>query len=252
MLGRVQQARGDLEAAEPMLRRAYDLQIKLSGELSDETVNARNGLAELLVVRGKTDEAESLLRRNVDAVRKIYGKSNATLGIAWNNLANALSDIPARYGEAEKAYLEAIRILEASLEPGHPRSRTPTAISARYISRRASMKRRQREHTIALKLRLRRSGRNIQARPHRAWASRSRKTSWGRAPKRKRSREVKTSFAGTSGRITGARPMRSTSSGSCCATRQVAEALAEVKPAQAILLASSAPITRARSRPRRR
>jgi tetratricopeptide (TPR) repeat protein len=120
MLGRVQMARGDLEDAEPVLRRAYDLQTKLAGEDSDETVNARNGLAELLVIRGKTDEAEFLLRRNVEAVRKIYGDGTATLGIAWNNLANALSDIPDKYVEAEKAYLEAIRLLEANLEPGHP------------------------------------------------------------------------------------------------------------------------------------
>ena len=134
MLGRVQQARGNLEAAEPMLRRAYDLQTRLSGELSDATVNARNGLAELLVVRGKTDEAESLLRRNVDAVRKIYGDSNPTLGIAWNNLANATSDIPEKFGEAEQAYLEAIRILEATLEPGHPEiAKSHSNLGALYI-----------------------------------------------------------------------------------------------------------------------
>ena len=120
VLGRVHEAQGDLESAEPLLRRAYDLQTKLSGELSDDTVNARNGLAILLTVRGKTDEAESLLRRNVAAVEQIYGESSASLGIAWNNLANALSDIPARYGEAEKAYLEAIRIFESSLGRAHP------------------------------------------------------------------------------------------------------------------------------------
>ncbi len=120
MLGRVHQARGDLKAAEPLLRRAYDLQTKLTGEFSVDTVNVRNGLADFLVVRGNTDEAESLFRRNVDAVRQIYGDKDATLGIAWNNLANALSDIPARYGEAEKAYLEAIRILTVALGPEHP------------------------------------------------------------------------------------------------------------------------------------
>jgi eukaryotic-like serine/threonine-protein kinase len=153
MLGRVEMARGNLERAEPLLRRAYDLQTKLSGDDSDETINARNGLADLLVVRGKTDEAEMLMRRNVDAVRKLYGANSATLGIAWNNLGNALSDIPAKYAEAEKAYLEAIALLEGALEPGHPEiANSHNNLGALYVK----MERWQdavTQHSIGLKLR---------------------------------------------------------------------------------------------------
>jgi tetratricopeptide (TPR) repeat protein len=153
MLGRVEQARGDLEAAEPLLRRAYDLQTKLTGEPSDGTVNARNGLADLLVVRGKTGEAESLMRMNIDAVRGIYGESNANLGIAWNNLANALSDVPAKYTEAETAYLEAIRILEAALEPGHPEiANSHNNLGSLYVKTGAYAKAAE-EYELALRLR---------------------------------------------------------------------------------------------------
>lgn len=243
MLGRVQQARGDLEAAEPMLRRAYDLQIKLSGELSDETVNARNGLAELLVVRGKTDEAESLLRRNVDAVRRIYGKSNATLGIAWNNLANALSDIPARYGEAEKAYLEAIRILEASLEPGHPEiANARSNLGALYIKT-GEFEKAAREHSVALKLRLASLG------PEHPSTTASRmglalaKNKLGESAEAEAMlREVKASFT----RSLGPAHWRTANSQYQLGVvlrdeGKLAEALAEVKPAQAILLAQLGP-----------
>ncbi len=154
MLGRVQQARSDLDAAEPLLRRAYDLQTKLAGEMSDATMNARNGLADLLVVRGKTEEAEVLLRRNVDVVRAIYGESSANIGIAWNNLANALSDIPTKYAEAEKAYLEAIRILEAALEAGHPELANVHNNLGSLFVKTSDFDKAAREHGIALELRL--------------------------------------------------------------------------------------------------
>ena len=153
MLGRVEMARGNLEAAERLLRRAHDLQTKLSGEDTDETINTRNGLADVLVVRGKTDEAETLMRRNLDAVRKLYGPKSATLGIAWNNLGNALSDIPAKYPEAEEAYLEAIRLLEGGLESGHPEiANSHNNLGALYVK----MERWQdavTQHSIGLKLR---------------------------------------------------------------------------------------------------
>ncbi len=153
MLGRVQQARGDLAAAEPLLRRAYDLQTKLSGENSDATMNARNGLADLLVVRGMTDEAEALFRKNLDVVRAIYGDPSVNLGIAWNNLANALSDIPAKFGEAEKAYLEAIRLLEETLEPGHPEiANSRSNLGSLYVKT-GEYAKAAREYRIALSLR---------------------------------------------------------------------------------------------------
>jgi tetratricopeptide (TPR) repeat protein len=154
MHGRILQAQGDLEGGEPLLRRAYDLQLKLTGPVSDDAVDVRGGLSELLVVRGKTDEAEALLRENVEAVRTIYGESSATLGIAWNNLANALSDIPAKRGESEKAYLESIRILESALAPGHPEIATAHAnLGALYLAMQR-FEEAAREYRIALELRL--------------------------------------------------------------------------------------------------
>jgi tetratricopeptide (TPR) repeat protein len=243
MFGRVQQARGNLEAAEPLLRRAYDLQTRLTGELSDATVNVRNGLAELLVVRGKTDEAESLLRRNVDAVRKIYGDSNPTLGIAWNNLANATSDIPEKFGEAEQAYLEAIRILEATLEPGHPEIATSHHNLGALHVKTGEYEKAEREHTIALEMRNTALGpehpNTIASRMGIALA----KNKLGqRAEAEAILREVKASFARNLGPDHWRTANAQYQLGIVLRDRgKYAEALAEVKPAQAILLADLGP-----------
>jgi tetratricopeptide (TPR) repeat protein len=239
MAGRVQQARGDLAAAEPQLRRAYDLQVKLTGERSDGTVNARNGLADLLIVRGKTGEAEALLRINVDAVRGIYGESSVTLGIAWNNLANALSDIPARYGEAEEAYLEAIRILEATLEPGHPEiANSRNNLGALYVKT-GDFEKAEREYGIALELRQARlgpehtstisSGMGLAL----AWNGLGR-----RAEAETALREAKAAFTRSLGPTHWRTANAQYQLGVVLKDQgKLAEALAEVKPAQAVLLA---------------
>jgi serine/threonine protein kinase/tetratricopeptide (TPR) repeat protein len=243
MLGRVQMARGELEAAEPLLRRAYDLQTKLSGEDSDETVNARNGLAELLVVRGKTDEAELLLRRNVEAVRKIYGEGSATLGIAWNNLANALSDIPEKYGEAETAYLESVRILESSLEPGHPEiANSHNNLGSLYVK----MERWQdavEQHRIGLKLRTAALGpdhpNTTASRVGLALAMNKLGQS---AEAEAMLRQAKASFTKSLGPGHWRTANAQYQLGIVLRDRgKLAEALAEVKPAQAILLAELGP-----------
>ena len=74
-------------------------------------MEARNGLADVLVVIGKPLEAEPLLRANVADATKLYGEVHPIVGITYTNLGNALSDIPEKYGEAEVAYLRALEIL---------------------------------------------------------------------------------------------------------------------------------------------
>jgi non-specific serine/threonine protein kinase/serine/threonine-protein kinase len=120
LVGRVRAAQGRLADAETPLRRALALQLEREGELDEDTLDARNGLADLLVIAGKTDEAERLLRQNVEAALRIYGEWHAMHGITWNNLGNALSDIPEKFGEAERAYLQAIEILSRALGVAHP------------------------------------------------------------------------------------------------------------------------------------
>ena len=119
-LGRIREGQGELPEAVQLLTRALDIQIKADGEFAEPTINARNGLADVLVVMGKSAEAEKLLQQNVDGLRKIYGDVHAIVGIAYNNLANALSDLPERYADAEKDYLKALDIMSQTYGLAHP------------------------------------------------------------------------------------------------------------------------------------
>jgi non-specific serine/threonine protein kinase/serine/threonine-protein kinase len=119
-LGRIREGQGELPEAVQLLTRALDIQVKADGEFAEPTINARNGLADALVVQGKSAEAEKLLQQNVDGLRKIYGDVHAIVGIAYNNLANALSDLPERYTDAEKDYLKALDILSQTYGIAHP------------------------------------------------------------------------------------------------------------------------------------
>ncbi len=119
-LGRIREGQGQLPEAVQLLTRALDIQVKADGEFAEPTINARNGLADVLVVQGKSAEAEKLLQQNVDGLTKIYGDVHAIVGIAYNNLANALSDLPERYVDAEKDYLKALDILSQTYGLAHP------------------------------------------------------------------------------------------------------------------------------------
>ncbi len=243
MLGRVRHARGDLEAAEPMLRRAYDLQTKLSGENSDATMNARNGLADLLIARGRTAEAEALLRKNVEVVRRIYGEPSVNLGIAWNNLANALSDIPATYVEAETAYLEAVRLLEETLEAGHPEIATSHSnLGSLYVKTREYGKA-SREYRVALEQRLASLGADH---PNTISSRMGLGIALNGLGRREEAETLLREAKGAFTRSLGATHWRTANSqyqlGVVLKDRgKLAEALAEVKLAQAILLADLGP-----------
>jgi serine/threonine protein kinase/tetratricopeptide (TPR) repeat protein len=118
-LGRTIAAQGELEEGERLLQRALDLQLRVGGELSEGTLDAKNGLADVLVMRGQSERAEPLYRSLVDSVRRIYGDAHPDVGIAYSNLGNALSDLPEKFQEAEDAYLHALDILRKTKGQGH-------------------------------------------------------------------------------------------------------------------------------------
>ena len=119
VLGRVRAAQGQLPDAERLLQEAFELQVDLQGPLAEMTLEAKSGLAELLVTMGQTERAETLLRSLVVDARGIYGNEHGEVGIALNNLANALSDIPAKFEEAVVVYSEAVDLLRRTKGPEH-------------------------------------------------------------------------------------------------------------------------------------
>jgi non-specific serine/threonine protein kinase/serine/threonine-protein kinase len=120
VLGRVREAQGELAQSEQLLQQALDLQMQLDGPRGEMTIEAKNGLAGTFVTMGQPERAEPLLRTIVDDVRSVYGPEHGEVGIALNNLANALSDVPEKYAEAASVYLEAADILRRTKGPQHP------------------------------------------------------------------------------------------------------------------------------------
>jgi len=120
ILGRVRSDQGEFKQAESLLRQAYDLQLQLEGPTAETTFEVRNGLGNVLVTMGQSERAEPILRDLIHDLRKVYGDQHAEVGVVTNNLANAVSDIPNKFDEAERLYLDAIDILKVAKGAMHP------------------------------------------------------------------------------------------------------------------------------------
>lgn len=119
MLGRVRTAQGRLEEAEALLQQAYDLQLKLEGPLAEMTIEAKNGLATVFAMRGQPERAEPLLRELVADVRAVYGDRHDQFGVALNNLANTIMDIPEKRNEAAEVFMRAATVLRQAKGENH-------------------------------------------------------------------------------------------------------------------------------------
>jgi eukaryotic-like serine/threonine-protein kinase len=120
MLGRTRAAQGRFPEAEQLLRRSLALHREIDGELGEATIEARSALADALTVMGEPLPAVPILREIVRDVRAIYGERHPEVGIAYNNLANALSDIPETYAEGIDVYRKALDIQLEINGPVHP------------------------------------------------------------------------------------------------------------------------------------
>lgn len=134
MLGRIRGAQGNLEEAERLLRIAYETLLRSEGPLAERTLEAKKGLADVIVTLGQSPRAEPLLRELLADVRKIYGDRHAEVGVMLNDLANAISDIPEKRAEAATVYLQAIDIFSAAKGPTHPEvGNTYNNLGALYV-----------------------------------------------------------------------------------------------------------------------
>jgi eukaryotic-like serine/threonine-protein kinase len=124
VLGRVRAAQGKLPEAERLLRESLDMYVEQEGPLGEMTLEAKNGLADTLVIMGQPSRAEPLFRELVEDVRRVYGEEHAEMGIVLNNLGNALSDIPEKYAEAGEVYLAAAAITRRTRGELHPETAT--------------------------------------------------------------------------------------------------------------------------------
>lgn len=132
-LGRIHAQAGRLEQAESLL--AWLLELNPHKAVSLEMLELKTALADVLVARGESLRALPLLRDAVDISRGIYGGSHWQTGIMYNNLGNALSDLPEHLDEAERTYIEAREIIRAALGDSHLEMATvQNNLAGMYIS----------------------------------------------------------------------------------------------------------------------
>ena len=108
-----------LEEAEPLLRRALEIDEGAYGERHPTVAILLNNLAMLLRDTNRHEEAESLLRRALEIDAVAYGERHPTVAVDLNNLALLLNDTD-RLEEAEPLLRRALEIDEGAYGERHP------------------------------------------------------------------------------------------------------------------------------------
>lgn len=120
LLGRVYVAQGRFEDAEPLLKKAIDMETLADGSLTVRGTIAKSGLASLYGVSGEIDRAVELRQQLVQQMTRRYGDVHLETATGLSNLGFALLDVPERLDEAEQALLKSIEIKEATVGADHP------------------------------------------------------------------------------------------------------------------------------------
>jgi tetratricopeptide (TPR) repeat protein len=105
--------------AEPLMRRALEIDEKSFGKDHPDVARDLNNLAQLLKDTNRLKEAEPLMRRALEIDEKSFGKDHPDVARDLNNLAQLLQATN-RLKEAEPLYLRVVEIFEKSLGPEHP------------------------------------------------------------------------------------------------------------------------------------
>ena len=105
--------------AEPLMRRALEIDEASYGKDHPYVAIRLNNLAQLLQVTNRLAEAEPLMRRALEIDEASYGKDHPKVARDLNNLAQLLKATN-RLAEAEPLMRRALEVLERSLGPEHP------------------------------------------------------------------------------------------------------------------------------------
>jgi tetratricopeptide (TPR) repeat protein/MoxR-like ATPase len=118
-LAHLLQATNRIAEAEPLMRRALDIDEKIYGPDHPSVAILLNNLARLLHDTNRITEAEPLMRRALAIAEKSYGPDHPSVAVCLNNLARLLKDTD-RSAEAEPLMRRALVIDEKSYGPDHP------------------------------------------------------------------------------------------------------------------------------------
>ena len=108
-----------LGEAEPLMRRALEIDVTAFGKHHPTVATDLNNLATLLQNTNRIEEAEPLMRRALEIDEAAFGKHHPTVAIDLNNLATLLRDTN-RIGEAEPLMRRALETHEAAFGKHHP------------------------------------------------------------------------------------------------------------------------------------
>ena len=108
-----------IEEAEPLMRRALEIDEAAFGEQHPTVAIRLNNLAMLLQDTNRIEEAEPLMRRALEIDEATFGEQHPTVAIRLNNLAALLRDTN-RITEAEPLMWRALEIDEAAFGEQHP------------------------------------------------------------------------------------------------------------------------------------
>ncbi len=107
------------EEAEPLMRRALEIDEAAFGEHHPNVAIHLNNLATLLSDTNRAEEAEPLMRRALEIDEAAFGEHHPTVAIHLNNLSMLLRDTN-RAEEAEPLIRRALEIDEAAFGEHHP------------------------------------------------------------------------------------------------------------------------------------
>ena len=108
-----------LGEAEPLMRRALEIDKATLGEQHPTVAICLNNLAQLMLDTNRLGEAEPLMRRALEIDKATLGEQHPTVAICLNNLAQLMLDTN-RLGEAEPLMRRALEIDKATLGEQHP------------------------------------------------------------------------------------------------------------------------------------
>jgi tetratricopeptide (TPR) repeat protein len=118
-LGQYLKGRGLYAEAEPMMRRALEIDEAAYGSQHPDVAIRLNNLASLLQATNRLSEAEPMMRRALEIDQAVYGGQHPNIAIRLNNLASLLQ-ITNRLSEAEPMMRRALEIDEAAYGSQHP------------------------------------------------------------------------------------------------------------------------------------
>jgi len=128
----VRRARGDLEGAQALDRRAIEINEAVLGPDHPDVAIGLNNLAGSYFSQGKYDLAEPLWRRALAIREKAFGENHADVAQSLFNLG-IVRWFRGDYAGAEALLLRAMKVEEATLGPEHPsRAKTMVTLAGVY------------------------------------------------------------------------------------------------------------------------